>query len=104
MVAIQRHRGPDDAGIEWFDTTGSGLGHRRLSIIDLSPAGHGPMSNDAGTLWITYNGEVYNYREAREALRDRGCSFRSQTDTEVVLKAYEPLGTCCLDPLNCMFA
>jgi asparagine synthase (glutamine-hydrolysing) len=87
-----------------FAETRSGLGHRRLSIIDLSPAGHQPMSNDAGTLWITYNGEVYNYREVREALRAKGCSFRSQSDTEVILKAYESWGPQCLDHLNGMFA
>src|SRR5882724_1634263 len=104
MVDVQRHRGPDDAGVEWFEATRSGLGHRRLSIIDLSPAGHQPMSNDAGTLWITYNGEVYNYQKIRDELRAHGHSFRSQSDTEVILKAYEMWGTECLNHLNGMFA
>ena len=104
MVDVLRHRGPDDEGVEWFDVTGSGLGHRRLSIIDLSAAGHQPMSNDAGTLWITYNGEVYNYQEVRETLRAKGYSFRSQSDTEVILKAYEAWGTGCVEYLNGMFA
>ena len=104
MVDVQRHRGPDDSGVEWFEARGSGLGHRRLSIIDLSPAGHQPMSNDAGTLWITYNGEVYNYPEVREQLRTQGHSFRSQSDTEVILKAYETWGPECLNHLNGMFA
>ncbi|MGH8543275.1 MAG: asparagine synthase (glutamine-hydrolyzing) [Gammaproteobacteria bacterium] len=104
MVDVQRHRGPDDAGVEWFEVRGSGLGHRRLSIIDLSPAGHQPMSNDAGTLWITYNGEVYNYREVREQLSTKGHSFRSQSDTEVILKAYETWGTECLNHLNGVFS
>ena len=98
------HRGPDDAGIEWFETMRSGLGHRRLSIIDLSAAGHQPMCNDGGTLWITYNGEIYNYQSIREELRAKGFSFRSQSDTEVILKAYEVWGTDCLQKLNGMFA
>jgi asparagine synthase (glutamine-hydrolysing) len=104
MVDVQRHRGPDDAGVEWFGVTRSGLGHRRLSIIDLSAAGHQPMSNDAGALWITYNGEVYNYLEVRDELRAQGHSFRSQSDTEVILKAFETWGTECLSHLNGMFA
>src|SRR5215831_9586450 len=102
MTDVQSHRGPDDAGLEWFDATGSGLGHRRLSIIDLSPAGHQPMS-DAG-LWITFNGEIYNYREIRAELEGRGHRFRSQSDTEVVLKAYRAWGRDCLERFNGMFA
>jgi asparagine synthase (glutamine-hydrolysing) len=102
MTDVQSHRGPDDAGIEWFKATGSGLGHRRLSIIDLSPAGHQPMA-DAG-LWITFNGEIYNYREIRAELEGRGHSFRSRSDTEVILKAYRTWGAACLERFNGMFA
>ena len=104
MTDIQSHRGPDDAGQEWFSATGSGLGHRRLSIIDLSPAGHQPMPNDDGTLWITFNGEVYNYQEVRRELIGRGYGFRSGSDTEVILKAYQEWGPDCLERLNGMFA
>src|SRR5262249_11844597 len=104
MTDIQSHRGPDDSGIEWFPHRASGLGHRRLAIIDLSPAGHPPLRNDSGTLWITYNGEVYNYRAIREDLCRLGYVFRSQSDTEVVLRAYECWGAACLDRLNGMFA
>jgi len=104
MTGIQSHRGPDDAGLEWFSATRSGLGHRRLSIIDLSPAGHQPMPNDDGTLWITFNGEVYNYQDVRRELAARGYGFRSGSDTEVILKAYQEWGPSCLDRLNGMFA
>ena len=65
---LLQHRGPDDRGVEWFDEWNSGFGHRRLSIIDLSSRGHQPMSSDDGRYWITYNGEVYNYRQIREEL------------------------------------
>lgn len=104
MTDVQGHRGPDDAGLTWFDETGSGLGNRRLAIIDLSPAGHQPMSNEDRTLWITYNGEIYNYREIREQLQSLGHTFRSKSDTEVVLKAYAEWGYDCLARLNGMFA
>ena len=104
MTNAQSHRGPDDAGLEWFAATGSGLGHRRLSIIDLSPAGHQPMPDDTGTLWITFNGEVYNYEEVRRELVGRGHAFRSASDTEVILKAYREWGPDCLERLNGMFA
>ncbi|MCA9740262.1 asparagine synthase (glutamine-hydrolyzing), partial [candidate division KSB1 bacterium] len=95
---------PDNSGHQWFDRWQSGLGHRRLSIIDLSPAGHQPMSNVRGNLWITYNGEIYNYQEIRAQLEAAGCRFRSNSDTEVVLKAYEQWGETCLHKLNGMFA
>jgi asparagine synthase (glutamine-hydrolysing) len=104
MTDVQSHRGPDDAGVEWFSTTGSGLGHRRLSIIDLSPAGHQPMANDRGSLFITYNGEVYNYKEVRQDLVAKGHVFRTGSDTEVILKAHEEWGPDCLERLNGMFA
>ncbi len=121
----QRHRGPDDAGIVAFNTEhrnvsviqgepevkfarpGSfdfGLGHRRLSIIELSPKGHQPMTNEEGTLWITYNGEIYNYLELRSELEGCGQRFRSQSDTEVILKAYQHWGCACLEKFNGMWS
>ena len=102
MTDTMVHRGPDDAG---YWTRGSvGLGHRRLAIIDLSSAGHQPMSNEDGSLWITYNGEVYNFLELRQELELKGHSFRSRTDTEIVLHAYEEWGTECLSHFNGMWA
>lgn len=101
---IMTHRGPDDSGLSWFHTLNSGLAHRRLSIIDLSPTGHQPMCNDNENLWITYNGEIYNFQEIKEELRTKGYKFRSKSDTEVLLKAYEEWGVECLQKLNGMFA
>jgi asparagine synthase (glutamine-hydrolysing) len=102
MVACQHHRGPDDRGI-YIDPSGKiGLGHNRLSIIDLSPSGHQPMSNQDGTLWLSFNGEMYNYLELRSELSDY--PYRTQTDTEVILAAYEHWGEKCLDHLLGMFA
>jgi asparagine synthase (glutamine-hydrolysing) len=98
------HRGPDDAGA-WEDETGRvALGHRRLSVIDLSPLGRNPMCWDDGRLRITYNGEVYNYRELRRELEQDGCRFRSQTDTEAILAAYDRWGTACVGRFVGMFA
>lgn len=102
MTRALSHRGPDDEGT-WFGT-GVGLGHRRLSIIDLSAAGHQPMTNEDGNLWITYNGEVYNAAALRAELEVAGHVFRSKTDTEVILHAYEEWGTHCLSRFNGMFA
>ena len=87
MVAAQRHRGPDAEGFFMDPSGAAGLGHNRLSIIDLSPSGRQPMSNAEGSVWIAFNGEVYNYRELRGELHDY--PYRSRTDTEVVLAAYE---------------
>jgi asparagine synthase (glutamine-hydrolysing) len=99
-----RHRGPDDAGI-WVSTDGRvGLAHRRLSIIDLSERGRQPMTDSGGRLWITLNGEIYNYRDLRKELETLGHPFRSESDTEVVLEAYRAWGTQCLARLNGMFA
>jgi len=101
------HRGPDDAGIcerRLVDGTWVGFASRRLSIIDLTPAGHMPMSDEAGTVFITYNGEVYNFPELRQALITKGCCFRSRTDTEVILKLYEEYGSSCLEFLEGIFA
>lgn len=80
------------------------LGHRRLSIIDLSAAGHQPMSNEDGTAWIVHNGEIYNHAVLRDELRDKGHRFRSKTDTEVILHSYEQWGTECLNRFNGMWA
>lgn len=102
MTNSMAHRGPDGEGC-WIGGS-VGLGHRRLAIIDLSPAGHQPMSNEDGTLWITYNGEIYNFKEVREELEIRGHSFRSHTDTEIVLHAYEEWDTGCLSHFNGMWA
>ena len=107
MTHVQAHRGPDDAGI-WEknlpDGTWVGLGSRRLAILDLSSDGHMPMSNPDGTLWVTYNGEIYNFRELRQELQSRGHVFASNTDTEVLLRLYEVEGINCLHRLNGMFA
>ncbi len=102
MADSLRHRGPDDAGV-WTDGA-VGLGHRRLSIIDLSPNGHNPMCNEDGTVWIVFNGEIYNFRELRPILERSGHRFRSNTDTEVILHLYEELGSECVKKLRGMFA
>jgi asparagine synthase (glutamine-hydrolysing) len=95
------HRGPDDEG---FHVDGSlGLGNRRLSIIDL-PGGHQPISNEDGSVWITFNGEIYNYRELRPALEARGHRFRTASDTETIVHLYEEHGPACLEHLRGMFA
>lgn len=107
MTHIQTHRGPDDCGL-WEthqpDGTWIGLGSRRLAIIDRSPAGHMPMSNEDGTIWITYNGEIYNFPELRQELLTKGHTFRSNTDTEVIIHLYEEEGPECVKRLNGMFA
>jgi asparagine synthase (glutamine-hydrolysing) len=133
MLATLKHRGPDDEGYLLADTrrrcavayagpdtdrslrleplpaaipdgVNLGLGNRRLSIIDLSSGGHGPMSSADGRLWITYNGEVFNYRELRVELEGLGHRFRSASDTEVLLSAYAQWGADCLHRLNGMWA
>ena len=104
MASTLSHRGPDDAGAWGSDDGTVGLAHRRLSIIDLSPLGHNPMSGDDGRLWITFNGEIYNFRELRQELEAAGYRFRSHTDTEVLLAAYSRWGLECVDRLVGMFA
>jgi asparagine synthase (glutamine-hydrolysing) len=104
MTRVLAHRGPDAEGIVAPVGEPFAFGHRRLSIIDLSSAGAQPMSDPSGRFWITYNGEVYNFRELRRELEGRGRAFRSATDTEVVLAAYEAWGPRCLERLNGMFA
>jgi len=107
LVAMRdclEHRGPDDAGI-WLSGDGRvGLGHRRLSIVDLSPTGHQPMPAEGEHLWLTLNGEIYNHRELRKILEARGHRFRSTSDAEVVLHGYEEWGVKVLDRLKGMFA
>src|SRR5580765_1086782 len=102
MCRVMRHRGPDDEGVVVLGATG--LGHRRLSIIDLSPAGHQPMRNDDGSLWLVFNGEIYNFPELRAELEAGGVRFRSRTDTEVILRLYERDGAACVRRLRGMFA
>ncbi len=99
-----RHRGPDDAGAWWSNDRRVGLGHRRLAIIDLSPLGHQPMANRRGDLHITFNGEIYNYRELRQRLEGIGRSFATSSDTEVILEAYDAWGEEAFSALNGMFA
>src|SRR5437588_7225508 len=107
MTAVQAHRGPDDAGIwehRFPDGGYVGLGSRRLAIIDLSASGHMPMCNEDRTVWITYNGEIYNFRELRRELKNKGHRFISDTDTEVIIHLYEQEGPDCVKRLNGMFA
>jgi asparagine synthase (glutamine-hydrolysing) len=80
------------------------LGHRRLSIIDLSERGHCPMSDEDGKIWITYNGEIYNYIELREELKSHGYSFRTCSDTEVIIKSYQKWGEDCFGHFNGMWS
>lgn len=102
MAKSLAHRGPDDHGC--YVDGPVGLGHRRLSIIDVSSAGHQPMSNAAGTIWITYNGEIYNFPELKQALIERGRKFRTATDTEVIIQLYEEYGEQAFTRLRGMFA
>lgn len=102
MTTVLKHRGPDDSGV-W--TEGHvGLGLARLAIIDLSPLGHQPMSNEDGSVWITFNGEIYNFPELRQELLEKGHSFRSRTDTETILHLWEEEGEHCVERLRGMFA
>lgn len=98
------HRGPDDAGMWWSSDYRVGLAHRRLAIIDLSSAGHQPMSDDAGTVHIVFNGEIYNFQDLRRELEDCGHVFRSSSDTEVILEAYRAWGMESVKRFNGMFA
>lgn len=101
MTRTLVHRGPDDEG---YLVEGSvGLGFRRLSIIDLS-SGHQPLSNEDGNVWIAFNGEIYNYLDLKSRLEAKGHVFRTQSDTETIVHAYEEWGTACLDELRGMFA
>jgi asparagine synthase (glutamine-hydrolysing) len=101
MAATIRHRGPDDCGVQVLGS--AGLGHLRLAIIDLSPAGHQPMANEDNTVWIVFNGEIYNFAALRRELESRH-QFRSKTDTEVLIHLYEEEGERMVDRLDGMFA
>src|SRR5437763_4295545 len=92
MISTIEHRGPDDSGC-WIDERGRvGLGNRRLSIVDLTPDGHQPMSSSNGRYVVTYNGEIYNHERLREDLARLGHSFRGHSDTEVLLAAVTQWG------------
>ena len=102
MIATLRHRGPDDEGV-WTDGR-AGIAHSRLSIIDLSPAAHQPMASADGAVWITYNGEVYNFAEIRQELDALGYPFRSRSDTEVIVNGWHAWGPKIFTRLRGMFA
>ena len=104
MQTALQHRGPDDAGICISTDQQAALAHTRLSILDLSPAGHQPMSTSDGRYSITFNGEIYNFQQLRQNLIDQGEKFHSQTDTEVILKLYQRIGADCVHHLRGMFA
>ena len=107
MTQVQAHRGPDDSGLwdrKFPDGSYIGLGSRRLAILDLSPLGHMPMCNEDRTVWITYNGEIYNFAALRDELESKGHRFASHTDTEVIIHLYEEDGPDCVKRLNGMFA
>ncbi|HVK18922.1 MAG TPA: asparagine synthase (glutamine-hydrolyzing) [Fimbriiglobus sp.] len=101
MVASIRHRGPDEQG--YHIDEGVGLGHARLSIIDLS-GGQQPLCNEDGTVWVTFNGEIFNYVELQAELRERGHVFRTSSDTEVIAHLYEEMGPACVEKFNGDFA
>ena len=107
MTQVQAHRGPDDSGLwdrRFPDGSYIGLGSRRLAILDLSAVGHMPMCNEDGKVWITYNGEIYNFAELRCELEGKGHHFASHTDTEVIVHLYEEEGPECVKRLKGMFA
>src|SRR5271155_2261293 len=101
MADAIKHRGPDDEG--YYCSGPVGLGFRRLSIIDLN-TGHQPISNEDGTVWIVFNGEIYNYQELRRHLQTKGHTFKTLTDTEVIVHLYEEFGESCVEKLRGMFA
>lgn len=101
MRDMMQLRGPDDAGL--YRQSGIGLGHRRLSVIDLNQ-GHQPMTNEDDTLWLVYNGEIYNFQELRPQLESKGHTFKTDSDSEVILHAYEEYGPECVHHFNGMFA
>jgi asparagine synthase (glutamine-hydrolysing) len=102
MASVIAHRGPDGEGI-WTEQN-VGLAHRRLAIIDLSTSANQPMCNEDGSVWITFNGEIYNFGELRNELEGQGHIFRTHSDTEVIIHAYEEYGRDCLERLRGMFA
>lgn len=104
MQASIQHRGPDDQGLYIAPSRQAMLAHARLSILDLSSAGHQPMDDGKNRFWITFNGEIYNFRALRLELEQKGYHFQSQTDTEVILKLYQHYGADCVKYLRGMFA
>ncbi|MGA9772132.1 MAG: asparagine synthase (glutamine-hydrolyzing) [Blastocatellia bacterium] len=107
MLARMAHRGPDDEGVYITETATAGrvgLGHLRLAIIDLSPAGHEPMTDASNQIWLTFNGEIYNFKQLRRELEALGHRFKSDSDAEVIIYAYIEWGRACLSRLNGMFA
>src|SRR5207244_1253994 len=100
MCRMMVHRGPDEEGV--FLGPGVGLGMRRLSIIDLA-GGQQPVSNEDGSVWVVFNGEIYNYRELRHELQQKGHVFRTSSDTETIVHLYEELGPRCVERLRGMF-
>ncbi|MGC1309751.1 MAG: asparagine synthase (glutamine-hydrolyzing) [Phormidesmis sp.] len=104
MQRSLRHRGPDDQGSYVSAAAPIALAHTRLSILDLSPAGHQPMSSPDGRYWITFNGEIYNFQALRTQLEAKGEAFYTQTDTEVILRLYHHYGEACVQQMRGMFA
>lgn len=102
MAEVLNHRGPDDMGV--YVNGNVGLGHKRLSIIDLSGEARQPMSNEDSSIWIVYNGEIYNFQELKKTLEEKGHIFRSRSDTEVIIHLYEDSGIECVKLLRGMFA
>ena len=101
MRDVLRHRGPDAAGL--YVSDGVGLVHRRLSIVDVA-GGHQPMANEDQSVWISFNGEIYNHAELRPGLEARGHRYKTRSDTETILHLYEELGERCVERLSGMFA
>ena len=102
MAHVISHRGPDQEG--YFVDNNISLGHKRLSIIDLSIKGKQPMFNEDGTICVVFNGEIYNFKGIQKDLEEKGHKFFSNSDTEVIIHAYEEYGTSCLNLFNGMFA
>lgn len=102
MLELIKYRGPDDSGT--YHDGAISLGHRRLSILDLSPDGRQPMMAADASVVITFNGEIYNYQEITQVLQEKGYHFRTKTDTEVLLAAYQQWGTECVSYFNGMWA
>src|SRR3954470_22054379 len=101
MRDVITHRGPDEAGLRCDDH--AALAHRRLSIVDLG-TGQQPLSNEDGSIWIVFNGEIYNHAEIRKELQGRGHTYRTKSDTESIVHAYEQWGEDCVHRLRGMFA
>ena len=99
-----QHRGPDAEGFYFTDDERMGLGHRRLSILDLSTSADQPMFSSDGRYIISYNGEVYNFKELKHQLNDKGASLKTTSDTEVILELFAEQGTSCFKNFNGMFA